>query len=272
MGRQEYIDIFEDTMHLCKTDEQLKRSLEESLEKQYFLPESAPLILKAEPKEKPAEVTVSQKRTFEAAEAYKGKRVCVLNFASSKNPGGGVERGASAQEECLCRVSTLFPCLTDEGIMNSFYIPHRTMFRDTLYNSDLIFTPGVTVFKSDTNMPALRPRDEWFTADVITCAAPNLGAYTRLDDKSLEKLHTERGERIFLTAINEGAEVLILGAFGCGAFRNPPAAVAGAYRTLTGKYAAYFDKIEYAVYCPPKNTSNYSAFRNTLAPVITSEG
>ena len=264
MGRPDHIEIFEDSMRLCRTDAQLKKSLAESLEKQYFLPESSPLRLKAEPKAKPAAVTVSQKRTFEAAEAYKDKKVCCLNFASSKNPGGGVERGATAQEECLCRISTLFPCLSDSRIFEAFYQPHRTMFRDTLYNSDLIFTPGVTVFKSDTGAPIERPREEWFSADVITCAAPNLGAYTRLDDESLEKLHKERGERIFLTAINEGAEVLILGAFGCGAFRNPPKAVASAYKALTEKYAPYFDIIEYAVYCSPRNTSNYDAFREVF--------
>lgn len=264
MGRPEYIEIFNDTMQLCRTDPALAESLGTSLEKQYFLSETADLSLEGTPKERPAKIIVSRRRTFEAAEAYKGKKVCVLNFASSKNPGGGVVNGASAQEECLCRISTLYPCLADERVFEAFYLPHRTMFRDTLYNSDLIFTPGVTVFKSDTNMPALRPRSEWFTTDVITCAAPNLGAYTRLDNARLEKLHTDRGERIFLTAIKEGAEVLVLGAFGCGAFRNPPAVVARAYKTLTGKYAAYFDTIEFAVYCSPKNSANYDAFAKIL--------
>ena len=264
MGRQEYVDIFNDTMDMCRTDAELKSSLAKSLKGQYVLPESAGLSLNGTAKGKPAKVVVSARRTFEAAEQYKDRRVCVLNFASSKNPGGGVERGASAQEECLCRVSTLFLCLTEEEVFERFYEPHRSMFSDTLYNSDIIFTPGVTVFKSDTSMPAARPREEWFCTDVLTCAAPNLSAYTRLDDVRLEKLHIERGERIFLTAINEGAEVLILGAFGCGAFRNPPAVVARAYRALTERYAAYFDTIEYAVYCSPKNTANYDAFRDII--------
>ncbi len=265
MGRPEYVDIFNDTMRLCETDSDLAQSLAGSLAEQYMLPADAPLDLEpAPPKEKPARVIVSRKRTFEAAEAYKDKRVCVLNFASSKNPGGGVVKGASAQEECLCRVSTLYPCLADDRIFGSFYEPHRTMFSDTLYNSDLIYTPGVTVFKTDTALPELRPKNEWFTTDVITCAAPNLGAYTKLADGPLERLHTERGERIFLTAIKHSEEVLILGAFGCGAFRNPPHVVARAYKTLIQKYGSFFDAIEFAVYCTPKATSNYDAFARIL--------
>ncbi|MCR5122350.1 MAG: TIGR02452 family protein, partial [Ruminococcus sp.] len=146
MGRPEYVEIFNDTMRLCGEDDELAESVKKSLAKQYFLPETEQLVLQGKPKDKPARVVVSPKRTFEAAEQYKDKKVCVLNFASSKNPGGGVVRGASAQEECLCRVSTLYPCLADKKIVDSFYRPHRTMFHDTLYNSDLIFTPAVTVF------------------------------------------------------------------------------------------------------------------------------
>ena len=56
----------------------------------------------------PAKVIVSKKRSLEAASAYKDLNVCVHNFASASNPGGGVTRGANAQEECLCRCSSLF--------------------------------------------------------------------------------------------------------------------------------------------------------------------
>ena len=50
----------------------------------------------------PAQVIVSKKRSYESASTYKDKKVCVHNFASASNPGGGVTRGANAQEECLC--------------------------------------------------------------------------------------------------------------------------------------------------------------------------
>ena len=69
-----------------------------------------------------AKVTVSTKRTFEAASGYVGQNIAVHNFASSTNPGGGVTRGASAQEECLCRCSGLYFCLNVPEMMKGFLL------------------------------------------------------------------------------------------------------------------------------------------------------
>lgn len=260
MGRYENIQVFEDTMSLCESDGELAAAVENSIDRQYVLRESDKLALEAESRGKPAEIVVSRRRSFEAAMRYGGKRVCVLNFASAKNAGGGVANGASAQEECLCRVSTLYPCLADDRIFGKFYAPHRRMFRDTLYNGDLICTPSVVCVKSDAAEPKTLPKDKRFALDVVTCAAPNLGTGIRISDDELEKLHYKRLERVFITAANEGAEVLILGAFGCGAFRNPPRVVASAMRKLTERYAEYFDTIEFAVYCTPRASANYDEF------------
>ena len=41
-------------------------------------------------------------------------------------------------------------------------------------NADIIYTPGVTVFKTDTSNPKLLDEKDWYDVDVITCAAPNL--------------------------------------------------------------------------------------------------
>ena len=78
-------------------------------------------------KNQKAKGIVSGKLSLEAAVSYakQGKKVCVLNFASATNPGGGVVSGSSAQEECICRCTTLYPCLDTDQMWNVFYKPHR---------------------------------------------------------------------------------------------------------------------------------------------------
>lgn len=114
--------------------------------------------------------------------------------------------------------------------------------------------------------------------DVLTCAAPNLrekpsNAYNPSDSKEqvkisrdeLQKLHEKRFRRICDLACEKGDDVLILGAFGCGAFTNPPEVVAAAARTIAKEYLYCFRVIEFAVYCRRGDTSNYDAFQRTLS-------
>ena len=58
-----------------------------------------------------------------------------------------------------------------------------------------------------------------------------------------------------------GAQALVLGAFGCGAFRNDPAIVAQAYANILPEFRRHFRAIEFAVFCGPRSTRNYDAFR-----------
>ena len=109
MGRVENVEIFKDTEHLVKTINRLKESVQASTDKQKIILEKDELNLPDLKKyNEEAQVVVSTKRTYEAASAYKGMKTAVHNFASATNPGGGVVRGANAQEECLCRCSGLY--------------------------------------------------------------------------------------------------------------------------------------------------------------------
>ena len=275
--RAKNAEIFRDTEHLYKNDEILKEVVKQSVNNQM-------LILAGDKVDcettggRSGKVVVSGKRTLEASEPYakQGKRVCVLNFASATNPGGGVVHGSSAQEEAICRCSTLYPCLNTRVMWNEFYTPHRNA-DNPLYNDDCIFTPDVKVFKSDINFPELLPETEWWDVDVITCAAPNLrsipsnrmnpNAGSRKADityAGLRALHTARIQRIFEVAMVNGAEVLILGAFGCGAFCNPPELVAEVFAKFTEKYRDNFDVIEYAVFHTERETANYKAFEDAM--------
>ncbi len=60
------------------------------------------------------------------------------------------------------------------------------------------------------------------------------------------------------------AEVLILGAFGCGAFRNPPELVAEVLAKCTEAYRDCFDVIEYTIYHTEREIVNYLAFKEQM--------
>lgn len=277
MGRTENAAIFRETAQLCKTDDQLKAAIREANLRQEMIPGGQPYELTVQPGNISAQIIVSRKRTLEAAESYSraGKRVCVLNFASASNPGGGVVNGASAQEEAICRCSTLYSSLIQPELWDSFYAPHREQ-ADPLHNDDCIYTPGVVVFRTDTDSPRVMPRESWYNVDVLTCAAPNLrnvptnrmnydgDTPAEIDGAGLRALHEKRMRRILSIAAEKENGVLILGAFGCGAFRNPPEIVAEAAKSAVGEYLRYFSTVEFAVYCPPGNDANYRVFEKTF--------
>lgn len=85
--------------------------------------------------------------------------------------------------------------------------------------------------------------------------------------EELKALHTRRIQKIFEVAMAARADVLILGAFGCGAFRNPPELVAEVFAEFTEKYRRCFDVIEYAVFHTERETGNYEAFRKAMARI-----
>lgn len=282
MGREENAAVFRDTEKLCMNNDKLKEAIKRSTAGQKLILEkdSIPEQKKDLYKEA-AKVIVSKKRSYEAAENYKGCKVAVHNFASASNPGGGVVRGASAQEECLCRCSNLYFCLNIREMWDGFYQPHRDA-RDPIHNDDIIYTPAVTVFKTDTADPVLMPESDWYDVDVITCVAPNLredpsnpynsgdgSRQAMISDEDLQAVHEKRLRRMLETALMNGRDTIILGAFGCGAFRNDPEVVAAANFNVIKDYLYAFKNIEFAVYCSPRDERNYEIFERVLRPVCS---
>ena len=222
-----------------------------------------------------AKAEVSTSKTFEAAvrlhREYPGKRIAVLNFASAVNPGGGVKGGSSAQEERLCRCSTLYPCLDRRWLWKEYYSVNR--HENNRLNTDVcIYTPGVIICKTDEDYPERVGDGDFVTVDVITCAAPDLreapllwtnpatGRAVRMDPERLYQLHVKRARHILHVAAANRADILVLGAFGCGAFANDPDTVARAYRRALIPYRLRFDVVEFAIYCREHETENYEAF------------
>ncbi len=276
--RERNAEIFADTEKLYETDKQLKDIIERSRQSQRFVGAYETVEVPEARYKSRAEVVVSGKRSLEAAETYakQGKKVCVLNFASATNPGGGVVHGSSAQEESICRCTTLYPCLASHDMAAKFYYPHRSA-RTPLYNDDCIYTPGVAVIKSDISFPERLREDERWQVDIITCAAPNLrerpsnfmnpnagSQPARITREELKELLLTRVRRIFELAAAGENEVLILGAFGCGAFRNPPDVVAEVFSEVMEDFIFHFETVEYAVFHTERETENYSQFKRIL--------
>ena len=122
MGRYENVEVFKDTEKLVKTNARIKATVRNSTDKQKLILEDDKVIVPDLNRyTEDAKVVVSRKRTYEASSAYKGMKTAVHNFASASNPGGGVERGANAQEECLCRCSGLYFNLNIRAMWDGFY-------------------------------------------------------------------------------------------------------------------------------------------------------
>ena len=282
MAREELIKIFENTVWMCENNRRLVDKIKSSMAcNRVISEENADDILEnliyGNETDKEVKMIVSKKRSFEAASAYRGKHISVLNIASATNPGGGVTKGASAQEECLCRISTLYKCISASEITEAFHKKHRYALKtgkmNSLYNDDCIQTCDVTVFKSDTAKPVLLSEEDWFDVDVISCAAPNLRYMSQHDknwkknvtDKKLFDIYKKRINRVLDIASCAKSDVIILGAFGCGAFANPPELVAKAMHAAIDEHKYDFETIELAIYCSSRDTLNYEVFAKEFA-------
>ena len=191
------------------------------------------------------------------------EHVAILNFASARNPGGGYLGGARAQEEDLCRSSALYTTLLKAP---DYYEAHRQN-RDTRYSHRVIYSPDVPVYR-DHKMKLL---DDPYSVDYLTSPAPNAGVLARHEPGSLREmpaLVTERAGRVLAVAAHHGVETLVLGAWGCGVFRNDPATVATAFRTHLldgGAVEGRFPRVVFGVYDTSASKSVFRAFQDVFA-------
>ena len=256
--------VMTDTWRKCNEKTELKAAIEDSIKRQYMVAQEEEIDL---PK---AEVCNTRflctgDRSFGAAKKYVGKKTAVLNFANNHSI-GGAPFSAGAQEESLCRCSTLLPCLN--AMEKPFYQKHRDQYAakeiGSMGNDDLIYTPDVVVFKSDELAdpvyPMMLDRAEWYKVDVITCAAPEAMKMRGLP-ANYEEAISRRIKKILDVAAKEKVEVLILGAWGCGAFKNPSEVVARVFHTLLRNYN--FEVVEFAL--SSKGDVSGSVFASVLS-------
>lgn len=185
-----------------------------------------------------------------------GHRVTALNFASAKNPGGGFLSGARAQEESLARSSGLHACLVDQPM----YAHHRPL-TGGLYTHWVLYSPDVPVFRDDDGTLLPEP----WPCSFLTCPAVNAGAARRKE--RVLPIMRERVQRLLTVAAHHAAGTLVLGAWGCGVFKNDPDHVAGLFHeALTGALRGVFERVVFAVLDPSPQRRTLTAFERLAWP------
>ena len=169
------------------------------------------------------------------------EKIGVLNFASAKNPGGGFLNGAKAQEESLAASSTLYRTL----IVHEEYYRENRNCNSMIYTNHAIYSPDVVFFRDGSFRLA-----EPVKASVLTLPAVNMGQVIQKgeDVETARQAMKQRMKLALAIFANEGAENLVLGAYGCGVFRNEPKDVAIWWKELLDtEMGKYFDLVFHAV-------------------------
>lgn len=268
------VKVFQDTLAWIDSDDVLSKSVTKAKKATTLYWEDDYPAFDAS-KVEDTKITVTKHRSYEAAmKLHKDNpdsKIAVMNFANAFHAGGGVVKGSPAQEECLCRTSTLYPLLYRRTLRDTFYKHHKDL--NTSKASDaLLYTEGVIICKTDEEFPKRMPKEDWVSVDVITVAAPDLrtksnihaalvGNGTYMNDAELFGYHVKRAIHVLTCAAAKGADTLVLGAFGCGAFENNPKIVAKAYKVALEEFPKVFKRIEFAIYCPnEKARPNFEEF------------
>lgn len=214
--------------------------------------------------------TVSNETTLHAASRLVNdegiEKVLCLNFASAKNPGGGFLNGSQAQEESLARATGLYPCIVQ---MTQMYDTNRNL-GSSLYTDDTIYSPGVPVIRDDNDELLNQP----FLVSILTVPAVNAGAVRQKgknsEINSIESKMLARTEKLLSVGAIHEYRVLVLGAWGCGVFKNNPQDVAGYfYHHLVENpnLNRFFEKVVFAVLDKSKDESTIAPFRSTFEKI-----
>ena len=187
----------------------------------------------------------------------------VMNFADPYTPGGGYLDGTVAQEESICRRTTLYASLCHPEAYEVYQL--NRMLQRPADTGCMIWSPAVYIFR-DT---MLRLSEDVVEIAVLSLSAPNLnGSAANIPMEEIDRIMIRRMENFLMKAVEEGYQSLVLGAWGCGVFGHSPARVAACfYKVLYEKrFAGFFQEIIFAVWDHAADQSCYKAFRRQFAP------
>lgn len=170
------------------------------------------------------------------------ERICLLNFASPVNPGGGFLKGSLAQEEAICHATGLYPCLTQDKCKKYY---------DTKKFDDLL--PWSYIYTMDC---PLIVNGKVYLVDILTMAAVNRASNFKDHDSVMDLCQ----ESAFRIPASYCADIVLLGAWGCGVFGNDPSTVAKKWKDLTDKYNGLYKEVVH----PIIDNDTYKVFKSIV--------
>lgn len=210
--------------------------------------------------------TMAREIVGDPKEFEDGDKILVLNFANPVNIGGGVRHGARAQEEDLCRQSSLLLSLESDEAAG--YYRYNRALRTMLGSDAMIISPYVEIVRDGSGAWL----DETAVVSVLTCAAP----YIRdgFEGKTYDEYVAMMAHRIRLMlrcAAYEGYTHLVLGAWGCGAFGNDPKLIASLFEKELRRFScmgtdgkSVFKRIDFAVLSTSPDRYNFRVFADVF--------
>lgn len=275
------LDIFRDGAYRTETDRVVTLPVSGSFvdESELF---SAPIVLPEDYKKSDTEISVINKDCILVTRQLveQGYNPAVLNMASLYHPGGGVLQGSGAQEEELCRRSTLAISLYQFSLPGGRYGDLADMVRvkrraerypmDNTYGG--IYSPDITFFRG-TQEEGYALLDEPFRAGVISVASLNYNpkhGHNTLDNGNIPEADKpvlkEKIRTILRIGHLKGHDSLVLGALGCGAFCTPPAQMARLFHEVMDEqeFQGRFRKIVFAIIDGP-SSNNFKPFQKEFA-------
>lgn len=165
---------------------------------------------------------------------YPSCKLGLLNMASEFCPGGGVRKGSVAQEETICRATSLYPSL----------IAHKY----PLEPDEMIFSKDVRIVKDGSYSVLETPV---VVEGVLTMPAirrPLVTPQGRYASDADRETMRNKIRIILRTALVHRLDTLVLGAMGAGAFGNPVEEVAALFReALRGEFENRFRRVVFAI-------------------------
>lgn len=175
-----------------------------------------------------------------------------LVFASARNMCGGFLKGAKGQEESCAYSTTLYQSVSSEACKP--YYEYHNANPHPMYTDRIIYTPNIVILRNDD----YEILDEPCKANFIVCPAANFGSVQKFypdDVPNVPSVMLDRIRKIIQVAIIKHNRCIILGAFGCGVFRNDPHVISQCFAKVLNEegYSGYFDRIIFAIVGPGIN-------------------